>query len=357
MYRARARVARLEVFCMAVTLKKIAELAGVSRGTVDRVLNCRGGVSIEAENRIKALVEELDYKPNLVAKALVNSRKNHTIGVLVNSGGNHFFDKVMMGIERAGHEIEGFNVSLNVVELTGYDISTQLCGIDELVSSGINALVVTPINDKLIIERLNQVTASGIDVVTLNADVTGVDKLTFVGCDYKKSGNTAAELLGLITGGIAKVLVVTGSSKMLGHTKRVNGFRSVIHERYPKIRVAEVCEAFDNDVEAYIQTTRMLTQHSDVTAIYFCAGGIDGGIKAVTDLNLANKLKIITVDDTENIKEYLAKDLVQVTVCQQPFKQGHDAIKIAFDKLIYNKVPQKKHMYTQNVIKTKYNLS
>lgn len=342
---------------MAVTLKKIAELAGVSRGTVDRVLNCRGGVSLEAENRIKALAQELNYKPNLMAKALVNSQKNYIIGVLVNSGGNPFFDKVMLGIEKAGHEIEDFNVKLNIIELTGYDISAQISAIDGLVSSGINSLVVTPINDKLVIERLNQVTKSGIDVVTLNADVTGVDKLTFVGCDYKKSGNTAAELLGLISGGVAKVLVITGSSKMLGHTKRVGGFRSVIHERYPKIRVAEVCEAFDNDLEAYTQTARMLQQHSDITAIYFCAGGIDGGIKAVIDLNLVNKLKIITVDDTDNIKEYLAKDLVQLTVCQQPFKQGHDAIKIAFDKLINNKSPQKKHIYTQNVIKTKYNLS
>lgn len=341
---------------ITVTIKHIAELAGVSRGTVDRALNNRGGVNPEVEKRIKEIAEKLEYKPNMMAKALANSRKSLTIGVLINSGGNHFFDKVLAGIHRARHETEEFRINVIVRELTGYDVEEQLKSIDELINQQINGLVITPINDKQIIDKLNEVSLQNIHIVTLNADITNVNKLAFVGCNYFKSGQTAAELMGQISNGTAKVSIITGSNKMLGHTKRVEGFQSVLKLRYPNIEVFEICEAFDNDKTAYEQTTLLLEKHPNLTALYFCAGGIDGGIQSVVEHNLQGKIKIISVDDTDNIKSYIKDDIINLTVCQQPFKQGYDAIKIIFDKLMDDKNPQKKHMYTQNEVKTKYNL-
>ena len=46
------------------TIKEIAALAGVSRGTVDRVLNDRGAVNPETAEKIRKIAKELDYKPN-----------------------------------------------------------------------------------------------------------------------------------------------------------------------------------------------------------------------------------------------------------------------------------------------------
>lgn len=341
---------------MAVTIKQIAELAGVSRGTVDRALNDRGGVSAEVERQIKSIAKKLDYKPNPMAKALANSRKKLSIGVLVNSGKNPFFDKVMLGIEKAGAEIGSFNISLVIKELTGYNVTDQLSSIDELAQANINGLVITPINDLIIADRLNKLAQDGISIVTLNSDISGVDKLCFVGCDYVKSGQTAAELLGQITHSTAKVGIITGSEKMLGHTKRVSGFKKVLHDSYNFISVAGVCETFDDDVRAYMETKHLLDNHHDITALYFCAGGIDGGMKAVSDSEFSSRLKIITVDDTDNIKNYIKEGKVNMTVCQQPFKQGYDSIKFAFDKIVDNKNPPRKHMYTQNEVKTRYNL-
>ncbi|WMJ23936.1 LacI family DNA-binding transcriptional regulator [Paludicola sp. MB14-C6] len=341
---------------MAVTIRQIAELAGVSRGTVDRVLNNRGGVSQEAEKTIKRIAKELNYKPNLMAKALANSQKGTTIGVLVNSGGNPFFDKVLLGIAKAQEEIAGFHIKVKKVELTGYNIEKQLYAINQLVDLQISGLVITPINDSTIAEKLNEVNNKGIPVVTLNADITGIEKLGFVGCNYEKSGQTAGELLGQITQGNATVGILTGSNKMLGHTMRVDGFQQVIEQSYPNITVARILETFDDDQIAYEQTKKLLLENQSINALYYCAGGIDGGIKAVLELGYAHKLKIITVDDTDNIKQYLYQGIVNATVCQQPFKQGYDAIKLVFNKLIYNQLPEKKHLYTQNEIKVKFNL-
>ena len=82
---------------MAVTIKQIAETCGVSRGTVDRVLNHRGRVSEETEKRVKEAVEVLGYKPNSLGKALALQRKGLRIGVILCSVGNEFYDKRIKG--------------------------------------------------------------------------------------------------------------------------------------------------------------------------------------------------------------------------------------------------------------------
>ncbi|HEY9490198.1 MAG TPA: LacI family DNA-binding transcriptional regulator, partial [Chryseosolibacter sp.] len=65
-----------------IRIKDIARLAGVSKGTVDRVLHKRGRVSQEAHQKVMKVLEEIDYKPNLIARTL-SSSKNHRIIALL----------------------------------------------------------------------------------------------------------------------------------------------------------------------------------------------------------------------------------------------------------------------------------
>ena len=68
---------------MAVTLRQIAEFAGVSRGTVDRVINNRGHVNEEVEARVRQIAAELGYEPNPVGRAFGTRKTNLKIGFLI----------------------------------------------------------------------------------------------------------------------------------------------------------------------------------------------------------------------------------------------------------------------------------
>lgn len=342
---------------MCPTIKEIAEKSGVSRGTVDRALNGRGGINPEVERRIKKIAEELMYKPNIAARALSIAKKPVKIGVIINSVGNPFFDKVRKGLSEATGELAEFYVQVSVTELCGYVVNEQLAAIDSFVASGVNALVITAINHKSIKERLNKLAEQGVELITLNSDASGVKRLCFVGCDYLKSGKTAGELISLIVGDNATVGVVTGSNIMLGHTQRIEGFKQAIKENTTKnIKIAEIVEGLDDDAITYQKTKTLLEKNPDITALYFCAGGIDGGIRAVEEIIATRDIKVITVDDTDNIRKHMQDGIVTLTVCQQPFKQGYDALKLAFSKLIEGKDPPRKHMYTHTEVKTKYNI-
>ena len=84
---------------MAVTIKNIAKIANVSRGTVDRVLNNRDGVNHEAELRIRKIASDMEYKPNRAGKALAARKKLIKIGCLLPSVDNPFLIMSLSGCE------------------------------------------------------------------------------------------------------------------------------------------------------------------------------------------------------------------------------------------------------------------
>ena len=130
---------------MSVTIKQISELCGVSRGTVDRVLNNRGKVRPETEQKVREVADRLGYTPNMAGKALAARKRDLVIGVALVAKGNAFFDDVLSGIRQAGRELADYGVRVSVHTMKGYDVSQQ-CRMIREVGRGVHALIVNPIN-------------------------------------------------------------------------------------------------------------------------------------------------------------------------------------------------------------------
>lgn len=78
---------------MAITLQQIADLAGVSRGTVDRALNNRGRIKPEVEQRIKKIAKDVGYKPSRAGRALAMAKKNIKIGCYFTISSNSIYER------------------------------------------------------------------------------------------------------------------------------------------------------------------------------------------------------------------------------------------------------------------------
>ena len=68
---------------MGVTIKDIASMANVSRGTVDRVLNNRGGVSPRTAERIRLIAEKMNYTPSITGRGLAVMKKDLKFGFIL----------------------------------------------------------------------------------------------------------------------------------------------------------------------------------------------------------------------------------------------------------------------------------
>ena len=103
---------------MGVTIRQIAEAAGVSRGTVDRALNNRGRIRPEVAERVRQIAEEMGYKPNQLGRALSMSRNNIKIGVILQGAETPFMKEVMKGVEEARAEVDnlGGTVLIHTIE-------------------------------------------------------------------------------------------------------------------------------------------------------------------------------------------------------------------------------------------------
>ena len=93
------------------SLREVAEAAGVSISTVSRVVNGYEHVSEEVRRRVLQAIEELNYEPNLLAKALVRGRDTKQIGLLVHDVANTYFAEIAGAVENVAFQ-HGYSVIL-----------------------------------------------------------------------------------------------------------------------------------------------------------------------------------------------------------------------------------------------------
>lgn len=337
------------------TMKEIADLAGVSRGTVDRVLNHRGIVNSDTEKRVLEVAALLNYQPNKAGMALAAQKKKLKIGVLLFSRDNPFFDEVIDGLNKKAQELSIYGCTI-ITKQIAFHLEEQLSTIDAFVASGIHGLILSPYNDISVQQKIDDLMDAGIPCVTVNTDIPNSKRIAYVGSDFYKCGQTAAGLLGLITGGAATVGIITGSHQVLCHEERISGFLDTIHTKYPNITVAELVENHDDDYESYEVVSRLLKEHPSITALYFTAAGVYGGCKAVTNNVSLLPRKIVTFDTVTSTVDLMKQGLISATICQQPAEQGAVSLCILIDYMLSGNMPEVEYHYMDLSIKIKENL-
>ena len=142
---------------MSITITQIAKLAGVSRGTVDRVIHQRGRIAPEVEKRIRDIMDENDYHPNMLGRALAVSKTPLTIGMIMIEKGNPFFQLIHSGMKEAVSQFRDYPISVDFRHINGVDEEEYLKVLDELESK-VNALIIAGLQTKRIVEKVNQIT-------------------------------------------------------------------------------------------------------------------------------------------------------------------------------------------------------
>ena len=341
---------------MRVTIKSIAEAVGVSRGTVDRALNNRSGINHEIAEKIKKTAEEMGYRPNLAAKALVKTKVVKKIGIILNSEGNEFFDEVKRGIEDSLQDLCEFGLEYEWRTMKGYDDKREEELMEELEGLGISGLVMTPINSERIIRKIHEFHKKNIKVVAINSDVLNTERIAYVGCKHKKSGTVAAGLFGLMSQGREEtVAIVTGSKLNLALERRERGFVETIEKDYPNIRIVDILGNDDSDELSYEVTERLLKEYPNLDGLCFLGAGVSGGIKAVPSHRNAN-FKVVTFDLIEAVKKGLSNNLIAATILQEPYKKGFDGVQIMGKYLLFQQMPKNEKNYTELSIITKYSM-
>lgn len=340
---------------MAVTINKIAELCGVSRGTVDRVLNNRGRVKKETEIRIRQIADQLGYTPNIAGKQLAVRKKALTIGVILIAEGNSFFDDVIRGVQKAEKELQDYGVTVQMKTMKGYNVHRQLKLINEMKDQ-VDALIINPISASAIATKIDELVEDGLCVITVNTDIENSKRLCYIGSNYIRCGQTACGVLGLLTGGRAHIGILTGSNKVLGHNERIKGFKEVCKKKYPNFKIVGYEETEDDDIRGFEVTNKLLNEHPEVDAIFVVAAGVYGVCRAVLSFGREHEITIISCDSIPTTIEMMKQGVIKATICQEPFVQGNKSVHTAFNYLVSGEIPENKQFIVKSEIKIIENL-
>lgn len=341
------------------TIKEIARLAGVSRGTVDRVLNDRGGVNPRTAKKIHEIARALDYSPNKLGKRLAVRKKQLTFGCVLfgEKQENPYFAAVVAAMNQRSAQLAEYGITVEICFSAIGDAASLIRRIDQLVEGGAHGLVITPVEHETVMRKIEQLREADIPVVTIDSDLSPSKRLAYVGSNSYAGGQTAGNLMALFTAGTAKAGILLGSRSVKNHTQRVEGFRDYLRQNQLDMEICTVLENHDDDDESYRLTKTMLLEFPDMNALFLAAAGVEGACKAVLEARREKPLHMISFDTAPFTCEMLRKGVISATIGQQPEVQGKKALDILLDYLGMDIAPQEQCYYTKTEIFIKANLS
>lgn len=337
-----------------VTIKQIADMCGVSRGTVDRVLNNRGNVKPEKRKRVLEVMRELNYQPNPAGKALAARKHKPVVGILLPSDGIVFFDDVLETMHRMARRYEDYGVRFVWRLLRGYHADEQCAAIEELRHE-VNALIVNPMSEPAVIQKIDECVADGIFVITINNDVELSHRQLYVGSDYYEGGQTAGALLQMIGPEELKTGVLMGSKAMLGHRQRLDGFCDILRKN-PHFELLAVEENEDDERISYEKAKAMLEKYPELNALFVISAGASGAGQAVKELGRAQSVTLIVFDTIPTTVQLMKEGVVKAALYQHPHQQAAKAIRAAFEYLVNGVRPEKQQDIVQNEIRILQNV-
>lgn len=238
-----------------VVMVDVAKRAGVSQKTVSRVVNNAPHVRSDVRDKVLAAIEELGYRPNVAARALVNQR-THTVGMLVVGASLSGPGRRLYSVEQASRR-HGYTIALATVP--DLDPRSVADGIDSLLDRSVEGLVIElPNHRELDVSRLLD-----LPVVTSGDRIPGLARQSVVDVDQAASARDAtAYLLGL---GHRTVFHLAGPRVWDAAEKRRQGWREAL-----RAAGAEVPRALFGDwsPRSGYEQGRRLAARPEVTAIF-----------------------------------------------------------------------------------------
>ncbi len=292
-----------------ITLKELAEKLNVSISTVSKALNDSSEISDKTIERVKALAKMYNYKPNKVAVSLKNS-KTKTIGVIIPNILNHFFAKVLYGIERESAKL-GYSI---ITCISNESYEKELNSMLLLANGSVDGFIMaiseeTQIENKT--DHFKNIMSQKIPILMFDRVSDSIDCDKVIIDDFKAAYNATNHL---IKEGRKKIVLINNIDELSVGKLRAKGCLKAIEDAKDyKNKAIEVKIAKIGDLEVGVKS--VFNDYKDVDGII----SIDNisGVIALNEaikkgLSIPNDISIIGFSD-DNVLHFTNPKLSTVT--------------------------------------------
>jgi LacI family repressor for deo operon, udp, cdd, tsx, nupC, and nupG len=317
----------------------IAKRANVSSSTVSRALNKPDSVQKDTRERILKVIEELNYKPNLVARQF-RTKKTGIILVIVPDITSNFFSKVVRGIQQVASH---------------YSYKVILCDTENDIKK-----------EREYLDLLQQKQADGAILLTARLGKNELENISkefpiVLACEYINeldiptvsidNINSAKKITAhLVQLGHTKIAHITGHMNGILGQDRLHGFEQALIQQGIEIHTEYIREGDTTLNSGFEQMQKLLALKTPPTAVFaFNDETALGALKAATDkgLYIPNDVAIVGFDDLE-IATVVTPQLT--TINQSRYKIGRQATQLLVDLIAGNEITQKKFILEDKLV-------
>ncbi len=226
------------------TIKDIARLAGVSAGTVDRVLHNRGDVSPKSREKVQKVLDEIDYQPNIFAIGLA-AKKKYTLTCVIPYYVEHdYWHSVVLGIERAHKELHPFNITVNYLYYEQGNETSYREVFGKVQESGADGILLAPNFREQTLTLLAWLQEKQIPYAFIDFNMEQAGALTYSGQDSYQSGYLTAKILMRNYSPEQELVLFLSNNKEnpgeIQMQRRMNGFMQYIAENHDRMTIHDV---------------------------------------------------------------------------------------------------------------------
>lgn len=323
-------------------IKDIAEQAGVSPGTVDRVLHERGNVASGVRERVLRVMKEMGYEPNIMARSLANNRKTLRIAaILPDYGADPYWAQPKEGIGRAAEAVRHYGVAVAFHFFPMFDPAAFLETVKKALDTLPDAILFAPLflhESEYLIEASSRL---GIPKVMINTNIEGADALCYIGQDSYQSGVLAGRLLnfGLNDGDHAMLLnldrEVSNARHLMDKERGFKDFFNRLEHKSVEIH-AESFEDFDNIPALRAWLDVFFVKYPRLNG-FFVTNSRAYKLAAALDPETLERVKIVGFDLIAPNLALLNDNHIRFLINQNAWHQGYLGILAIVNSLIFKK--------------------
>ena len=321
-------------------IKDIAVLAGVSEGTVDRVLHNRGDVSVKSREAVKKILEEINYSPNLLARSLASKKQYHFVCIFPTFKPGDYWETVDKGFDLATQEFQHHNVIIDKQYFNQYDSQSFVNVSNDILKSEPDAVFVAPVFKNEALSFTAELTKRQIPFSFIDSQIEEANFLTYYGQNSFKSGYIAAKLLLALLPEGTQILVIRTKRKGSGSNQtsaRSKGFMQFIQDKNLENKIEIINVEFSNNDEAENLETlkQVFSTHTNIKAAITFNSKVYRLASLLETLNHSN-VRLIGYDLLDQNIKYLQLGVINFLIAQRPDKQAYFTVRDMCRELIFH---------------------
>ena len=324
-----------------IRIKDIAARAGVSVGTVDRVLHNRPNVSAPAREKVEKALSEMNYQPNMYASALAYNRSYTFYFIMPKHASEAYWEEIEEGAMKAREVRRDFHVDVQLLYYNRFDDATFEEAYQTCLAAQPDGVIIVPTQLAVTRQFTDILHEQNIPFVLLDSYMPDLKPLSFYGQDSFCSGYFAAKVLMMIAMNSTEIMMMKQMKNSRVASKQQDnrevGFRHYMHDHFPSIKITEVNLPLDESRETYDKILeKFFSSHPQVHhCITFCSKAhIVGEFLLRTN---RRDVQIMGYDMVQKNAECLRQGSISFLIAQHAYMQGYYCVEALFNAIVLKK--------------------